>query len=143
MAVESMSSAPRRARRSLRSQAGSSLIEVLVSTLLISIGLLGLVAMQAKAIQQAVQAGDRTRAAQLASEVVTQMWLQRSSTLAAGTLEAWQQRVADSARAGLPGGQGSVSTDAGGVTTITIDWRPVGLAASEPTRRYFTQVTIR
>jgi type IV pilus assembly protein PilV len=119
---------------------GFTLIEVLVVLLLFSVGLLGLVGLQAKAMQVSVGSEDSTRAALLANELASQMWGANSITLDAGAIAAWNLRVADPTTAGLPNGAGTVAV-AAGVATITVSWR----APQEPvteTHRYVTQVLI-
>lgn len=123
---------------------GVGLIEVLVSLLVFSLGVLGLVGLQARAVQIETQAGDRTRAANLANEVVTQMWVNQTTGLSEKQLEDWNDRVADTSTAGLPEGAGEVSEpDANGVVTITITWRPPTLLSDkDPPQKYLTQVVI-
>jgi type IV pilus assembly protein PilV len=121
---------------------GVGLIEVLVSLLVFSLGVLGLVGLQARAMQIETQAGDRTRAANLANEVVTQMWVNRTARLSPTQLRDWNDRVADISTEGLPSGVGTVSEpDANGVVTITITWLPPTRKASDPDQ-YLTQVVI-
>jgi len=62
-------------------QRGSTLLEVLVSVLIFSFGILGLVAMQVRATQYSVDAEDRNRAALLADDLAAQMRLARTVTL--------------------------------------------------------------
>lgn len=135
---------PRSGRNARRSAVlGVGLIEVMVSLLIFLIGVLGLVKLQAHAIQVDTQAGDRNRAADLANEVVTQMWTSQTSELSTAALAAWNARVANPASGGLPNGQGTVSAqDGNGVVTVTITWNPPWRAASEPAQTYLTQVVI-
>lgn len=129
--------------RAVSSERGVGLIEVLVSLLIFSFGILGLVGLQARAMQHQAQAGDRTRAALLADEMVASMWVNQSTTVSSATLSAWQARIADTSAAGLPSGSGSVSAaDSDGVVTITITWRPPTRKSSEPVQSYLTQVVI-
>lgn len=129
-----------RARRSLR---GFGLIEVLMALLLFSIGVLGMVAMQARASQFSTQAEDRGRAALLANDLIATMWTRGTTSLDNATLSAWQDRVADPSVDGLPDGEGEVSDpDADGVVTITISWRAPGRAATEADNRYLTKVVM-
>ncbi len=122
---------------------GMSLIEVMVSLVIFSIGVLGLVRLQAHSIQVDTQADDRNRASNLANEVVSLMWMNKTATLPAATLDAWSERVADTAHGGLPEGVGEVSEpDDDGVVTITISWHPPWREASEPDQTYLTQVVI-
>jgi type IV pilus assembly protein PilV len=130
--------APR--HRPTRRLRGFTLIEVLVVLLLFSVGLLGLVGLQAKAMQVSVGSEDSTRAALLANELASQMWGSNSVTLIEADLAAWKLRVAAPAADGLPNGAGTV-TVADGLATITVSWR----APQEPvgdTHRYVTQVVI-
>lgn len=114
-----MKHAPR-ARRD--KQAGVALLEVLISVLLFSFGILGLIGLQARAISASVDAEDRNRAALLANEIASVMWLNRTVVVPADALLAWQTRVADPSV--LPGGQGTVSRI--GTTNsadVRISWR--------------------
>lgn len=126
------------------SNRGVGLIEVLVSLLVFSLGVLGLVGLQARSVQIETQAGDRTRAANLANEVVTQMWVNQTTYLSPAQLEGWNDRVKDPSTGGLPSGVVTVSKpDADRVVTITIEWRPpTRLSEEEPPQKYLTQVVL-
>jgi type IV pilus assembly protein PilV len=124
----------------LPSARGFSMIEVLVVLLFFSLGLLGLVGLQAKATQISTGGEDSTRAALLASEMASAMWGANSTTVAPADITTWNQRIAATSAGGLPNGAGTV-TLAGGLATITVTWR----APQEPTtdtHRYTTQVVI-
>jgi type IV pilus assembly protein PilV len=126
--------------RTLRKTHGFTLIEVLVVMALFSFGLLGLVGLQAKAVQYSVGAEDSSRAALLANEIVSTMWGARSVTLPTATITAWQTRVADPRVNGLPNGAGAIAVTSN-VATVTITWR----GPSEPSsasHQYVTQVLI-
>lgn len=123
----------------LRAQ-GFALVEVLVSTLLFSIGVLGLLAMHAKSMQTSVDSEDRARAAILASQLASQMWAAETVSLDEATLSAWKTEVADTTRYGLPNGSGSVRV-ADSIATISVTWRAPWKANSD-TNRYVTQVEI-
>jgi type IV pilus assembly protein PilV len=121
-----------------RATRGISLIEVLVVLVLFSFGLIGMVGLQARAVQTSVGAEDSARAALLANDIASRMWGERSVTLDADVIEAWNDRVADVAQGGLPNGEGTVDV-ASGVATIRVTWR----APHEPstaTHVYQTQV---
>jgi len=120
---------------SLRRQMGMSLIEVLTSLLIFSIGILGMLSLQTRATQFSTSAEDTNRAALLANEIASQMWDQKSLTVDTTT---WAARVADTQHGGLPSGTGTV-TVAGGVADITITWRPPSAPAGE-VNRFVTQV---
>lgn len=133
----------RRTRRRARPMQGFSLIEVLVSLLLFSVGMLGVVALQARASQISVQSEDRSRAALLASELVSQMWAQRSATLDAAALATWKARLADPAASGLRDGKLTLDGPGpDGVVTIGIGWTSPGRSATEAAHRYVTQVVM-
>jgi len=121
-------------------QAGVALIEVMVSLLIFSLAVLGLVAMQAKAITYAVDAEDRSRAALLASEIGASMWLE--GTTSPTTLTAWESRVKNTTVSGLPNATPSVATNATtGITAVTITWHPPSKASNDKST-YLTQVVI-
>lgn len=109
------------------------MLEVLVSILLFSFGLLGLVALQARATQYSVDAEDRNRAALLATEISTLMLAQRTLNIPAAQYTAWQNKVADATGQGLPSGTGAV-TVAGNVATIDITWLPPKATAGNESR---------
>jgi type IV pilus assembly protein PilV len=133
-------SSPRRAHR------GFTLIEVLVALLIFSFGVLGIVGLQARAVQFSVQSGDRARAAMLANEIVAQMWAQTTTSPSSDVIAAWQARVADASVAGLPGGAGTVTTatDSASITTatVTITWHPPSMATSSADNQFVTKVVM-
>ncbi len=121
-----------------RAARGISLIEVLVVLVLCSFGLIGMVGLQARALQTSVGAEDSARAALLANDMASRMWGSRSVTLDTAVVEDWNDRVADQTQGGLPNGEGTV-TVAGNVATIRVTWR----APHEPSTAghvYQTQV---
>lgn len=122
-----------------RGQVGLTLIEVLVTILIFSFGLLGFVGLQARAIQYSVSAEDSNRAAMLANEISSTMLVSQSASAPAAAYSAWQARVAASA-VGLPNGQGTVSTT-DNVATITLTWRAPGAASgtANSVNKYVTQ----
>jgi type IV pilus assembly protein PilV len=127
--------APGRARR------GFSLLEVLVSTVLVSVGLIGVVALQARAVQISVSAEDQLRASLLANELASQMWAARTVSLPTAAVDAWALRVTDTTGAGLPNALGTVAI-AGNTARITVAWRPVNAPAAQERHRFVTDVTL-
>ena len=128
-----------------RSQRGFTLVEVLVALLIFSLGVLGLVAMQAKATVRAVDAEDRTRAALLADDLIATMWAEKSAAVSAAALAAWESRLNNAQAGGLPGSPAYTIQTAGGVTTVTLTWKePTRLAANGTAvaSRYATSVVI-
>jgi type IV pilus assembly protein PilV len=113
-----------------------------VAIVLISFGILGLVSLQARAVQFSVSAEDSQRAALLASELAATMWGANTVALDADVIDTWADRVADPAIAGLPNATGTVVVDAGGdIARITVQWR-ANHAASGQENRYVTDVVI-
>jgi type IV pilus assembly protein PilV len=122
-----------------RAARGISLIEVLVVLVLFSFGLIGMVGLQARAVQTSVGAEDSARAALLANDLASRMWGARSVTLDGAVIDDWNERVADPAQGGLPNGAGTVAV-AAGVATITVEWRPPHVPATAASHVYRTQV---
>jgi type IV pilus assembly protein PilV len=131
-----MTPRPTRSRR----DGGFTLIEILVVLVLFSIGLLGLLSLQARTTQLAGGAEDGTRAMMLANELAATMWGANSVTLGGAVVTAWQTVVADSATRGLPNGSGTVAVS-NRVATITVTWRAPH-EPSDTSHRYVTQVVI-
>lgn len=123
-------------------QAGMMLLEVLLSILIFSFGILGLVGLQAVAIQNSSNAEERTIAANLANDIVSQMWLRKSSSTAnpslSGDIVLWQARVTAS---GLPNAAGNV-VEAGNVTTVTITWKSPSKKAADNSNKLETILVI-
>lgn len=119
-------------------QSGMSLIEVLISMLIFSFAILGLVGFQANAVKISFGAEDRTRAALMANEIIATMWTQKTLS---PTTTTWQSRLSNPAVSGLPGGAtGTVgAADANGVVTVTITWQE---PSSKTTDSYITQVAM-
>jgi len=116
-----------KAPQRLRSQQGMALIEVLVSILIFSIGILGLIGLQSRAIKLSVDTEDRNRAALLANELVTEMWLLRTPDVPADLKTAWKNKIADPVGGGLPNGNGAVDVNAvAKQADITITWQAPG-----------------
>ena len=128
---------------SAKSQGGMMLLEVLVSILIFSIGLLGTVALYARSIQNSVATEDRARASLLANELAATMWTSGTLELASATLADWNGRIdaGSNPGTGLPAGVGTVAI-VGDLATITITWRPTNTATgSNDTQSLMTQVT--
>jgi len=122
-------------------QGGFTLIEVLVSVLVLSIGLLGLASLQANSLRNNTDASLLTRAGYIASDIVERMRANASqASLYPGTTAAavgggcltavctpvemvgndlaeWNTLLA-----ALPSGQGEIIALGGGLYTITVRW---------------------
>lgn len=118
-------------------QKGVSLIEVLVSVLVLSIGLLGVASLQAIGVKNNNSAYLRTQANVLAADILDRMRVNRTVALTGG----YSVAVGSNAGGGngvatadvtdwkaslgtlLPEGDGSVNACPAGVCTVTVQWR--------------------
>lgn len=121
------------------------MIEVLVAVLLFSLGVLGLMGLQAQAIKYSVESEDRNRAALFANEIASAMWLTNTVALDpnAGTPSSpsWNTR----ARKILPSGEVTIDAEPTLVRSanVTITWAPPQRSANEAaTSRLTTRVTL-
>lgn len=131
---------------------GLSLIEVMVTLFVTSVGLLGIAAMQAKSLQFNHAAYLRSQANILAYDMADRMRLNRDSarvgqynlSLSAGKPEASSTAATDQNQwltlieSVLPSGDGSVSC-ASNVCTLTVQWREAGRNADD-SFTYKTQI---
>lgn len=135
-----MMNKPAKTRRA--GQRGVTLIEVLVSVLIVSFGILGIVALQARAIQYSMDADDRNRAALFADDLAAQMRLARSTTLPAAQLQAIEKRIQgldpntnQTTGLGLPNAALAITPGATpNLATITITWRHPGEPTGQASR---------
>ena len=131
-------------------QRGMLLLEALIAILIFSLGILGIIGLQAMSVQQSTDARYRSTASQLADQLMGQMWVMGARNVA--TLQAqyntcsgsscpgyttWANTVKDA----LPGvtltgtTKPVVNVDAAGIITITLYWRaPTEDAAASPHR---------
>lgn len=144
---------PRSLKRS--HQAGVALIEALVAIVVFSVGILGIVGMQARSVQMLGDAGFRSQAAQHASGLISEMWTadpsqraQLYSSAGSGARYAqWLTRVQTGSTA-LPGATANppavtvvtsqtvmagvgVGTYTVSDVTITMFWQRVGAPVSQ------------
>lgn len=118
------------------------MVEVLIALAILSFGVLGLAGLHGRAMQLAASAEDRNRAAVMADELASQMWLARNTSLSAATLTAWRSRLNNPAISGLPNATGTVGTaDSLGAVSITISWYPP-TSDSSHAYSYVTKVVI-
>jgi len=128
--------------RLARAQRGMALLECLMALLIFSVGLLGLLGLEARVMNISTNSENRNRAAMLAGEIASQMWVNNTVTPAtpvtAGTpaYNALLGRVGDQTQGGLPGGVPSVVPVAGttNAADITITWHEVSDAAGTNSR---------
>ena len=116
------------------SQSGTTLIEVLITVVLVSIGLLGLAGLQLTTVQNTNSSGERFEATTLARDILERMRANRQQALngqynlalgaapAGGSLAGDDLTAWINALATLPAGEGSVDVDNTGVVTIEVAW---------------------
>ncbi|MBL8199056.1 MAG: type IV pilus modification protein PilV [Chromatiales bacterium] len=121
----------------IRHQSGLSLIEVLITVVLVSIGLLGLAGLQLTSVQNSNSSNERFIATTLAQDILERMRANRNRAIGPGKvynlamgadpgvggvegadLNAW----IDAIEAALPSGQGAVAVDDDSVATVTLEW---------------------
>jgi type IV pilus assembly protein PilV len=140
----------------LPGQRGMMLIEALIAILIFSIGILGIIGLQASAVQQSTDAKNRAEAAYLADQLMGRMWVDDRSVanLQAkyqscgsscagywawyGTVKTTLPGVSDT----VPDTQPQVSVDGGGIVTISLFWRATSDDAATPPHRYDIQAQI-
>ena len=121
---------------------GFMLMEVLISILIFSVGVLALIGLQAKLSKAQGASKLRTDAAYLAQEVIGTMWadIANASNYASNCsgyamCNDWLLKVSNS----LPSGAGSITYDAAqDIYTVTITW-----AASSEGHSYTTSTTLK
>lgn len=139
-----------------RQQGGVMLLEALIAILIFSIGILGVVGLQATAVRQSTEARYRSEAAHLAEQLLGTMWTSNReltalqtqfNTCAAVTCAGymnWLARV----QATLPGvepgtpTEPAVTVDGTGIVTISVFWRSPGDSAADAPHRFDVQAQI-
>jgi type IV pilus assembly protein PilV len=119
-------SASHGARRA--TQRGSMMVEVLVSVVLLSVSVLGLVRVLAQSVKDSGELEYRSTASTLADETIGRMWVMDSANLAA--YAAAQTGDISDLPHGLPSGTRTVAVN-GNVVTVTIAWQVPGSTASQ------------
>jgi type IV pilus assembly protein PilV len=112
---------PLPARRSPRSQRGVMLLEALIAILIFSVGILGLVGLQAAAVRQSTEARYRAEASQLAEQLLGQMWVGNRDV---ASLQANYNTCTSEACPGYHAWAGTVSSTLPGVTVTSATLRP-------------------
>jgi len=129
-------------------QRGIALIEALVAILIFSFGVLGLIALEASAVNFAVDSEDRNRAALFASDVASAMWTAGSvdwignAQLAALNNNVWQVNINNPTTTGLTNGTLNFTAVTAKSTDITITWRPPARAATSSNSTLTTRVIL-
>jgi type IV pilus assembly protein PilV len=131
-------------------QKGIALLEALVSILVFSFGVLGILGLAARAIQTSVSAEDRNRAAMLANEIASTMWLSGTVSLTTTQLSDYKTKVTDLTGYGLPNATLTVTpvttstNDLGTVNAadITITWKQTSSLSTDASSQLTTRVTL-
>ena len=108
---------------------GIALIEALISTLILSVGILGVVGLQAAMVRSTGSAKYRADAMHLSSGLLGLIWSDKNNITkydnancgAHPRCKEWLDQVASR----LPGGAASISADASGNVDISITWTTV------------------
>jgi type IV pilus assembly protein PilV len=122
--------------RIARAQLGMALLECLMALLIFSVGLLGLLGLEARVMNISTDSENRGRAAMLANEVASQMWLNNTVTPATTAYNNLILNAGDQTQGGLPGGV--VTVNQIGTTNaadITVTWQEINATASTLTTR--------
>jgi len=125
-----------------RNEKGFTLLEVLISLVILSFGLLGMAGLQGASLKNNMIAYHRSQATILGFEVLESMRANRDAvdsyeiavavggnlpaagtTIAADDLEDWFDRI----RNRLPNGGATITNSAGNIWTVTIVWQARGL----------------
>lgn len=121
--------------------AGVSLVEVLVTVVVISVGLLGVAALHLNSLRNSYDSTVRSKAVWLANDIIEHMRANRVAaragqydvalgasltpgTMAATDINAWRATLLDPLQ-GIPSGKGSVATNTVGTTvisTVIVEW---------------------
>ncbi len=128
-----------------RRQSGIALIECLMALLIFMVGVLGLLGLEARAINFSVDAEDRNRASLLASEIASNMWI--NNTVSVSAVPAVVTLIAganDPTKTGLPNGTVTINPVANttNAADIVITWKPPHDLATDPTSVYTTRVIL-
>jgi type IV pilus assembly protein PilV len=127
-----------------RLSSGIALIEALVAILILTIGILGLVGLQASMTRAQSSAKYRADAAYLSSELIGALWADRPNLANYATTPAapcTYQRCLDwvnKVTSGLPNGAGQLAVSPSGAVGLTVTWS----VADEGTRTYVLATTI-
>jgi len=111
-----------------RAQRGVTLLEVLISILVLSVGLLGYAGLQTVSMKNNTSAFQRSQATMLTYDIVDRMRANKpnlaSYSIAMGTVGAFPEVVSwkDNVATALPDGDASIVVDLAGNATITVQW---------------------
>jgi type IV pilus assembly protein PilV len=118
--------------RSAHAQRGMALIECMMALLIFSVGLLGLLGLEARVMNTSTDSENRNRAAMIASEVASQMWLNNTVAPATPAYATMVANAGNQTLGGLPGGAFTVVPVPGttNAADITVTWTEVSDVAA-------------
>jgi type IV pilus assembly protein PilV len=105
-------------------QRGSMMIEVLVSVVLLSISVLGLVRILGQSVKDSGELGYRSVAATMADEIVGRMWVMDPANY--GTYAASMTGNTDQ----VPNGTRAVTVTGGNQVSVVVTWQAPGASAA-------------
>ena len=120
--------------RPMKAQGGVALLEVLIAVLIFSVGVLGLIGLQAVSMQSTTSSKFRVDASFVANQRVADIWT--SSDLTAAGLATMSESDTDVSNL-LPDGLRTTEV-VGNTVTVTVSWR----MPSETERQTYTTVAV-
>jgi type IV pilus assembly protein PilV len=121
--------------RPARAQRGVALLESLMALLIFSVGLLGLLGLEARVMTTSTNSENRNRAAMLAGEVASQMWLRNTVSATDPAVMTAKANAGNQALGGLPGGVVTIAALATNIADITVTWTEVNAPQDTLTTR--------
>jgi type IV pilus assembly protein PilV len=130
--------------RSARAQRGMALIECMMALLIFSVGLLGLLGLEARVMNISTDSENRNRAAVLASEVASAMWLNNTVVPTAPSILAAGANAGNQTLGGLPSGVVTVTAVPliANAADITVTWTEVSDVAAGTQSTLTTRVIL-
>ncbi len=121
---------------SLKAQSGVTLIESLVAILILSLGILGMIGLQATAVRDTMEADYRIKASYLANQIISTMWVDRTNLTDYDTggaasssnvrLTAWKDAVSAALPDATGGANAPTISVAGTQVDVTVSWQKAG-----------------
>ena len=103
-------------------QSGTSLLEVLISIIVLALGLLGYAGLQSVSMKNNHNAYMRSQATVLASDGLDRLRVNFTGGTASADIAAWKTEVANV----LPSGVGDIQLLANNKVRVTVTWRDTG-----------------
>lgn len=124
-------------------QGGVVLIEALIAVLIFSIGILGVVGMQAASVTAVTDAKYRAEAAMVANQIVARMWADQANIAAYATgpvlMSSYEANLPQGKRQVVVGALPALPAPQMRTVTVTITWQP---PQGTTVRTYVTETQI-